>query len=92
MNSGEGFDSAKVYSAVAQDVLALLLGAAGARAVIYYTGQPDPSSFEAELRKVFGPGADPILKRINDRLEEWGTGRNPDDMPDDVPSSKRRCL
>ncbi len=77
MDSGEQPDSAKVYSAVALDVLTLLLGADGARAVIYHTGPPELPSFEVKLRKVFGVGADPILKRIKNRLEEWGTGVEP---------------
>ncbi len=72
MASGAQPSSADVYSAVATDVLTVLLGASGAKAVIHYTGKPDPSTFESNLRKVFGSGANPILKRIRDRLEEWG--------------------
>ena len=49
-------------------ILAEILGQQMVPAVLYYTGTPQRSTFEAKLRSVFGGGASMIIAEINKRL------------------------
>ena len=52
------------YPERVRKVLEALFGKGGAEAVLYYTGEPDPSSFEEKLRKVLGGGAEMVIQEI----------------------------
>ena len=61
-------DERKRYAEVAREVLEKFAGPQGARAILFYTGDPDKESFEENLRKVFGPGSVMILNEVFSRL------------------------
>jgi len=64
LSSEERGASGGSYADSAREVLQAVLGEGGAQTVLHYTGEPDPSTFEANLRKVLGVGADLILGRM----------------------------
>jgi hypothetical protein len=63
-------DRRKRYAEVVKQVLEEFVGTEGARSVLFYTGEPDPDSFEENLRKEFGAGTALIMKEISQRLDK----------------------
>jgi len=61
------------YSQVVDAVLRGFLGESGAKALLYYTGKPDPATFDQKLRSVLGEGAQIILNELKKR----GVGPSP---------------
>lgn len=45
-------------------VMKNILGDSGAKAILFYTGEPNPETFDAKLRSIFGEGAQLILQEI----------------------------
>jgi len=41
-----------------------ILGDSGAKAILFYTGEPNPETFEAKLSSILGDGAQLILQEI----------------------------
>jgi hypothetical protein len=63
-------DRRKRYAEVVKQVLVEFVGPQGASSVLFYTGEPDPDSFEEKLRKEFGAGAALMMKEISNRLDK----------------------
>jgi hypothetical protein len=57
-------NATQTYSSRVKRSLERQLGKSAAEAVLYYTGEPDPSTFEDRLRRFFGVGADAVLKQL----------------------------
>jgi hypothetical protein len=45
-------------------VMKNILGESGAKAILFYTGEPNPETFDAKLRSILGEGAQLILEEI----------------------------
>ncbi len=45
-------------------VMKRILGDSGAKAILFYTGEPNPETFEAKLLSILGEGAQLILQEI----------------------------
>jgi hypothetical protein len=43
------------------------IGESGAKAILFYVGTPDPSTFEAKLRSILGEGATIVLRELDKR-------------------------
>jgi hypothetical protein len=52
------------YSQTVDTVMKSILGDSGAKAILFYTGEPDPETFEAKLSSILGDGAQMILQEI----------------------------
>jgi hypothetical protein len=52
------------YVRTVDTVMKNILGESGAKAILFYTGVPDPETFEAKLRSILGEGAQLILQEI----------------------------
>lgn len=59
-------DSEK-YVRTVDTVMKSILGDSGANAILFYTGEPNPETFEAKLRSILGEGAQLILQEIKRR-------------------------
>ena len=60
------------YILAVKDSLRTILGDSGAKAILFYTGEPDPKTFDTKLRSVLGEGAPIILQELNSRLDVDG--------------------
>jgi hypothetical protein len=63
-----GGPNLETYSLAARTALRTILGDSGAKAILFYIGDPDPGTFEAKLRKILGNGAPIILQEIQRRI------------------------
>jgi len=54
----------KKYSQTVDTVMKSILGDSGAKAILFYTGEPNPETFEAKLSSILGDGAQMILQEI----------------------------
>jgi hypothetical protein len=54
----------RTYSQTVDTVMKSILGDSGARAILFYTGEPNPETFEAKLSSILGDGAQMILQEI----------------------------
>jgi len=52
------------YVLTVDAVMKKILGDSGAKAILFYTGEPDPETFEAKLTSILGEGAQFILQEI----------------------------
>jgi len=52
------------YGQTVDAVMKSILGDSGARAILFYTGEPNPETFEAKLSSILGDGAQMILQEI----------------------------
>jgi hypothetical protein len=52
------------YVRTVDAVLKSILGDSGAKAILFYTGEPDPETFDAKLRSILGDGAQLILQEV----------------------------
>jgi hypothetical protein len=44
--------------------LATILGESGAKAILFYLGEPDPETFEKKLNSILGNGASVIVQEL----------------------------
>lgn len=65
--TGSDVGQQKTYAGAARGALEVIFGKDVTLSVLYYTGEPDQSSFEGRLRDVFGSGADFIINEIRSR-------------------------
>jgi len=49
---------------IVDTVMKNILGESGAKAILFYTGEPNPETFDAKLRSILGEGAQLILQEI----------------------------
>ncbi len=49
--------------------LKTVLGDSGAKAILFYVGEPTPDTFEAKLRSILGNGAPIILREVKRRID-----------------------
>jgi hypothetical protein len=59
----------QTYKARVTDVLGRILGESGAKAILFYVGDPSPETFGVKLRSILGDGANLILQEL-DREEK----------------------
>jgi hypothetical protein len=64
--SGSPDDGA--YKQAVAATLREVLGDSAARAILFYTGEPAPDSFETKLRSILGPGAVIVLDALKKGL------------------------
>jgi hypothetical protein len=61
------------YDSAARAALKKILGESGAKAILYYTGEPRPDTFDAKLRSILGNGATIVLVEIKRQSEADGS-------------------
>ena len=71
------------YRLAVEAALRTTLGDSGAKAILFYIGEPSPDTFETKLRSILGEGAQMILLELNRSSEKlpgppkrrWFSGR-----------------
>jgi hypothetical protein len=60
------------YRLAVSAALRTILGDSGAKAILFYVGEPSPDTFEAKLRSILGNGAPIIIQELKRRTEADG--------------------
>jgi hypothetical protein len=66
---GASVHYAERYADTARAVLMKYLGMSGTQAMLFYTGVPDPDTFEQKLRSLLRDGAEIIIWEVKDSLD-----------------------
>lgn len=61
------------YNLAVRDALKTILGDSGAKAILFYVGEPTPETFEAKLRSILGDGAPIIIEELKRRTGAEGS-------------------
>jgi hypothetical protein len=57
------------YGLAVRAALKNILGDSGARAILFYVGEPDPHTFETKLRSILGNGAPVVIPELKKRID-----------------------
>jgi len=61
------------YNLAVRAALRTILGDSGAKAILFYVGEPAPDTFETKLRSILGEGAPIIIQEVKRRTEAEGS-------------------